>query len=94
MNQKCSTCFFGRFEKTPTGRIKKNIAGRCVCPDPEPEHFPQSMWDGMCAGNPHGEPPVLSRHAVWPNFGKVCPKWVPCVELESIHNKCFPLGAP
>lgn len=93
MKHTCGTCFYGLFERTAAGRVKRNIAGRCTCPGPGPEHFPQSMWEGQCATDPDGNPPVLVRHAVWPNFGRACPKWCPR-EIESLHSKCFPLGAP
>lgn len=82
--------FYAEFERTSTGRIKRNVAGRCFCPGPGLEHFPQSMWDGQSKENPHGELPVFTRQYIWPDFGKVCPKWKPA---ESLHAKCFPLGA-
>jgi len=69
----CKNCAWAQFERTPKGKITRNVAGRCTCPGPDFSTFPQSTWEGQCSEDPDGRPPIVARHAIWPDFGKKCP---------------------
>lgn len=60
----CKTCKYATFELTPTGRIKRNLVGRCSVPAPAPPVAPACF--------------VFSkplRAGVWPDMGAACTAW-------------------
>lgn len=59
----CRTCKWSRWYLTPTKRIKKDEAGRCLAPLPVvvlPSCVPSPVWN---------------RQAIWPSDGEECPAW-------------------
>ena len=57
----CVTCAHGEFERTPTGRIKARVAGRCRA---EPLfNVPACIKVSW------------SRNGIWPGDGIDCPTW-------------------
>lgn len=60
----CATCKFAQFERTPTGRFMRKVAGRCMLPIP-PIALPACMTASV------------SRTAIWPDMGADCPTYKP-----------------
>ena len=63
----CKVCKHAEWEYTATGRIKRNVAGRCMY---------EVVWPKVpfCQ-----DPPSDHRTAIWPDTGEDCP----CCEVES-----------
>ncbi len=59
----CKTCKHSRWQLTPTGRIKLQMAGECVAEFVEPI-LPSCIVR-----------PTYHRVYVWPDRGEECPLW-------------------
>lgn len=66
--QSCKTCKWSRWWLTPTGRIKKDNAGRCVVPLP-------IVVLPACVTEAYGFPKEWHRQFVTENMGGKCPLW-------------------
>lgn len=59
----CKVCKMAKWESTPSGQIKRKVAGRCMA---EPK-----VLAPACA-----EVHVL-KSGIWPDGGKDCPMFIP-----------------
>jgi hypothetical protein len=68
----CGTCTHAHFERTPTGRIKRNLSGRCT-----------KQFDLIAAFSTPNAPPCLvfsnpTACNIWPDYDAThCPLWQP-----------------
>lgn len=60
----CKYCQLAKWELTPAGRIKRNIAGVCTVPVPE-------LALPLCITV------QFSRSGIWPDYGKGCVTFQP-----------------
>lgn len=66
MTASCKTCRFASWIFTPTGRVKKNVAGRCTYEiGPRPK-LPESVHGRFASIWPPG------KGGIWPDFGRTC----------------------
>lgn len=58
---RCRDCKFAEFQRTPTGRIKKGVAGRCVAVVPGPPVM-------LCLFRPA----TVHKSAIWAEYEGQC----------------------
>lgn len=64
MKRGCVTCDHAAFERTPTGRIMRKVAGKCTYPIELPPL-------------PANTTITTHRLGIWPDSHENCPTWKP-----------------
>ena len=66
----CRTCRFAMFEKTPTGKFRKDWSGLCLWPVPKNLPLPLSITRQL-----PDRGLVLHKGCIWPQDETLCPVW-------------------
>jgi hypothetical protein len=66
-NRSCATCNLAEFTRTPSGRIKANVSGRCQYEIAQPV---------LPACVPIGARHIV-KYSIWPDMGAECPVYAP-----------------
>lgn len=65
----CGTCRHGKFQRTPTGRTKRDTAGRCLHPAIDSAASIDALWWRLRYSVPLGVFVELPRvKAIWPDY--------------------------
>ena len=70
----CASCKFSNFSLTPTGRIRKRLAGRCDYPGGEELSDAVLSLLPLCLHTIVLQDVLAWRKAIWPDY-QDCPVW-------------------